>query len=184
MITADLGKSMASACVESMIALWNGVPGSGRGREPVASTTCRASMVSSGPCGVLFFASRRSTPAVLGEAASRTVCHCGSTEASRSRLASAWKTVTPRWASSADSPWTMVETTCVRRSCTALKSMESMRALMPASAVWRTASKVAVMSSSVLVGMQPRLRQVPPGVASRSMSATFRPSWEARRAVE
>ena len=53
---------------------------------------------------------------------------------------------------------------------------------MPQSLAWRTRSANAADSSRALVGMQPRCRHVPP-ILSSSTSATFSPSWAARKAA-
>ena len=103
-----------------MIALWNGMPGSGRGREPMASTTFAALMVSDAPCGVLSCVLMRSTSFCPGEGVRRMarccmpVGSCGSPSAAVAR-----NTVTPRRASREERPVVMVETMCSRHWCRA-----------------------------------------------------------------
>ncbi len=71
-------------------------------------------------------------------------------------------------------------TTFIIRSRTAAKSTPTGPAtITPKSAAWRTTQAARALATSVLVGVQPLLTQVPPS-SPRSTSAVFQP-WPARR---
>ena len=73
MIALSGNVSCSNACVESISAPRNGSPGSGRGREPVASTTFAASSRSASPTGSGTSAlAYRSTAPQPGEGATTT----------------------------------------------------------------------------------------------------------------
>ena len=80
--------------------------------------------------------------------------------------------VTPSASARARRPF--AETCSMRartRSCIAFQSTPPSSAPMPSPAAWRTPSATSAVCTNILLGMQPRLRQVPPK-APDSMSAT------------
>lgn len=92
--------------------------------------------------------------------------------------------MTPRCDSNPANPFVIVSTVDVRKSRNLPKSMLCKVALMPIRSAWRMFCALCAAVSNAFDGMQPRLRQVPPNVLSRSMSATVLPSCAARNAVE
>ena len=69
-------------------------------------------------------------------------------------------------------PFVIVSTVDVRKSRNLPKSMLCKVALMPIRSALSYVLRTCAAVSNAFDGMQPRLRQVPPNVLSRSMSAT------------
>ena len=80
-------------------------------------------------------------------------------------------------------PETLASTTASLCAIICGRSSFGLPTLMPKPAkLWPASSKSSEVWRSAFDGMQPTLRQVPPKVASFSMTATLRPSWAARMA--